>query len=140
MEHARIFRTYPLGVMQYDRFGVFNHQLLDFFFELPHAQVLHNSQCPGDSHLGYHLIDMNGFSTLKEQYLFLQFVQGLPKGFFFTRRTDYKRGIEDLCQSKTFGVLATNADLGNIEPAVTPLSLIHISEPTRRTPISYAVF
>src|SRR5680860_127350 len=105
--------------MQYNRFGGFNDQLLDFFFELPYAQMLHNSQCPSNSHLGDRFIDMNGFSTLKEQYLFLQFVQGLPKGFFFALRTDYKRGIEDLCQSKTFGILATNSDLGNIEPAVT---------------------
>src|SRR5680860_1751801 len=29
---------------------------------------------------------------------------------------------------------------GGDGPAVAPLSLIHISEPTRRTPISYAVF
>ena len=29
---------------------------------------------------------------------------------------------------------------GNIDLALLQLSLIHISEPTRRTPISYAVF
>src|SRR5680860_1779556 len=29
---------------------------------------------------------------------------------------------------------------GSTDQALSPLSLIHISEPTRRTPISYAVF
>ena len=40
--------------------------------------------------------------------------------------------------SRTFGKRVTELDF--LEEAVSDLSLIHISEPTRRTPISYAVF
>src|SRR5680860_1167914 len=37
-------------------------------------------------------------------------------------------------------VLHTPTDLGALRDSNLTLSLIHISEPTRRTPISYAVF
>src|SRR5680860_181863 len=40
----------------------------------------------------------------------------------------------------TIDPASVKATLGGVDAAVSVLSLIHISEPTRRTPISYAVF
>src|SRR5680860_1765048 len=57
------------------------------------------------------------------------------------RRASYAVATARVGQRTDFDKLTLDLETdGSIEPAAALLSLIHISEPTRRTPISYAVF
>src|SRR5664279_264333 len=61
-------------------------------------------------------------------------VSNMENPFFF----DIYKAIESDAHARGYEVVMANTDY-RAEQLVT-LSLIHISEPTRRTPISYAVF
>ena len=78
--------------------------------------------------------------ALIRTFIIKPFMWIVNRFIFRTRIYSFYEEGEGECGEDNHGMIITCNHINKLDALVVELSLIHISEPTRRTPISYAVF